>query len=219
MFWRDGTLFVTTGERSITEGRRQAQRLDSAFGKIMRINRDGSVPADNPFVGRAGALPEIYSYGHRNIQAAALHPGTGKLWVVEHGARGGDEINVIEPGRNYGWPIITYGVEYSGRTIGEGKTAAPNLEQPLYFWDPVIAPSGMAFYQGKLFPRWRGSLFIGGLEGQHVVRLALDGTRVAGEERLLEGTARFRDVRVGPDGAIYLLTDEKAGELLKLVPR
>jgi glucose/arabinose dehydrogenase len=218
-FARDGSLFVTTGERFISEGRAQAQRLDSALGKVIRIRPDGSVPTDNPFSGRSGALPEIYSYGHRNIQAAALHPDTGKLWIVEHGARGGDELNVIEPGKNYGWPTITYGIEYSGGKIGDGKTQAPGMEQPEYYWDPVIAPSGMAFYTGSAFPAWRGSLFVGGLASKHVVRLSLDGTRVTGEERLLEGRARFRDVRVGPDGMLYLLTDEDDGEILRLVAK
>ncbi len=217
---RDGTLFITTGERSIPEGRAQAQRLDSAFGKIIRINTDGSVPDDNPFVGKPGVLPEIYSYGHRNVQAAALNPETGKLWIVEHGTRGGDEINVIEPGKNYGWPVIAYGIEYKGGKIGEGITQHEGMEQPIYYWDPVIAPSGMAFYTANLFPAWRGSLFVGGLAGKHVARLTLDGTRVVGEERLLASRdSRFRDVRVGPDGAIYLLTDAENGELLKLVPK
>ncbi len=218
VFSRDGTLFVTTGERSILEGRAQAQRLDSGLGKVIRIRPDGTVPSDNPFLEKPTALPEIYSYGHRNLQAAALHPDTGKLWVVDHGPRGGDELNVIEPGKNYGWPIITYGIEYSGGPIGEGRTAAPGMEQPLYYWDPVIAPSGMAFYTGKAFPQWRGSLFVGALAGKHVARLTLEGTRVVGEERLLAGRARFRDVRVGPDGSLFLLTDEDDGEILKLVP-
>lgn len=218
VFARDGTLFITTGERSILEGRKQAQWLSSDFGKIVRINSDGTIPKDNPFVGKKDALPEIYSYGHRNIQAAALHPETGQLWEVEHGARGGDEINVIEKGKNYGWPTITYGIEYSGKKIGKGITQAPGMEQPIYYWDPVIAPSGMAFYTADLFPAWKGSLFVGGLAPKYVARLTLEGNRVTGEERLLQGKARFRDVRVGPDGAIYLLTDEDNGELLKLVP-
>ena len=218
VFARDGTLFITTGERSIAEGRAQAQRLDSDFGKVIRVRPDGSVPSDNPFVGRAGVLPEIFSYGHRNIQAAALHPESGKLWIVEHGARGGDELNVVEAGRNYGWPVITYGTEYSGAAIGQGLTSTANMEQPLYYWDPVIAPSGMAFYTADLFPAWKGSLFVGGLVSKHVARLTLEGTRVVGEERLLEGHARIRDVRVGPEGALYLLTDEDDGELLRLVP-
>lgn len=218
VFARDGTLFITTGERSILEGRKQAQWLSSDFGKIVRINSDGTIPKDNPFIGKKDALPEIYSYGHRNIQAAALHPETGQLWEVEHGARGGDEINVIEKGKNYGWPTITYGIEYSGNKIGKGITQAPGMEQPIYYWDPVIAPSGMAFYTADLFPAWKGSLFVGGLAPKYVARLTLEGNRVTGEERLLQGKARFRDVRVGPDGALYLLTDEDNGELLKLVP-
>jgi glucose/arabinose dehydrogenase len=218
VFSPDGMLFITTGERSILAGRKQAQSLDSAFGKIIRIDPDGRVPRDNPFVGREGALPEIWSYGHRNVQAAALNPETGALWVVDHGPRGGDEINVIEKGKNYGWPTITYGIEYSGEKIGQGLTQADGMEQPIYYWDPVIAPSGMAFYAATMFPAWRGSLFVGGLAGKCVARLTLDGAHVVGEERLLEGRARFRDVRVGPEGALYLLTDEDNGELLKLVP-
>lgn len=218
VFARDGALFVTTGERSISEGRAQAQQLNSAFGKIIRIRPDGAVPSDNPFVDRQNALPEIYSYGHRNIQAAALHPETGQLWVVDHGPRGGDEINVIEAGKDYGWPSITYGIEYMGGKVGEGKTAAAGMEQPLYYWDPVLAPSGMAFYTGDAFPAWKNSLLVGGLAAKHVARLTLDGKRVVGEERLLAGRARFRDVRLGPDGMIYLLTDESNGEVLRLVP-
>jgi glucose/arabinose dehydrogenase len=219
VFAHDGSLFITTGERSILEGRVQAQRLDSALGKIIRILPDGSIPQDNPFVGRPGALPEIYSYGHRNVQAAALHPRTGKLWIVDHGPRGGDEVNVIEAGKNYGWPTITYGIEYSGEPVGEGLTQAPGMEQPIYYWDPVIAPSGMAFYDGDLFPAWRGSLFVGALAEEHVARLTLAGERVVGEERLLVDRARIRDVRVGPEGALYILTDEEDGELLRIVPQ
>jgi aldose sugar dehydrogenase len=219
VFARDGMLFITTGERSILSGRVQAQKLDSAFGKVVRIAPDGSMPKDNPFLGKAGVLPEIYSFGHRNIQSATLHPETGQLWLVEHGARGGDELNAVEPGKDYGWPTITYGIEYSGATIGEGKTAAPNMEQPLYYWDPVIAPSGMAFYTGERFPAWKGSLFVGGLAGKHIARLTLEGKRVVGEERLLAGRARFRDVRQGPNGTLFLLTDASDGEILELVPR
>jgi aldose sugar dehydrogenase len=218
VFARDGNLFVTTGERSILPGRRQAQQLDSALGKIIRIRPDGSIPEDNPFVGRQDALPEIWSYGHRNIQAAALHPETGELWVVDHGPRGGDEVNIAERGKDYGWPTITYGIEYGGGKIGEGITARAGMEQPLYYWDPVIAPSGMAFYDADLFPAWRGSLFVGGLAAKHVARLAIEERRVVGEERLLADRARFRDVRVGLEGALYLVTDEEDGELLRLVP-
>ncbi|MDQ3367113.1 MAG: PQQ-dependent sugar dehydrogenase [Myxococcota bacterium] len=218
VFRGDGTLFVTTGERSILPGRAQAQQLDSAFGKLIRIALDGSIPKDNPHVDRQGVLPEIWSVGHRNIQAAALHPRTRKLWVVDHGPKGGDEINIVDAGKNYGWPVITYGEEYSGEPIGTGLTAQPGMEQPLYYWDPVIAPSGMAFYDADLFPAWRGSLFVGALAGKHLVRLTLDEDRVVGEERLLVDRARIRDVRVGPDGAIYVLTDADAGELLLLEP-
>ena len=220
VFARGGdTLFITTGERSILAGRRQAQELDSALGKVIRVRPDGSIPPDNPLVGRDDALPAIWSWGHRNVQAAALHPETGELWIVDHGPQGGDEVNVVRKGKNYGWPVITYGEEYGGGPIGEGITAKEGMEQPLYYWDPVSAPSGMAFYDGDLFEAWKGSLLVGGLAGEHVARLELEGERVVGEERLLEGKARFRDVRVGPDGAVYLLTDEDDGEILRLVPR
>jgi glucose/arabinose dehydrogenase len=205
VFTKDGMLFVTTGERSIPEGRKQAQRMDSAFGKIIRIDPNG--------------VSEIWSLGHRNVQGAAIHPSTGELWIVDHGARGGDEINVVRAGKNYGWPVISYGVEYSGGKIGEGLTQREGMEQPIYFWDPSIAPSGMAFYAADLFPEWKGSLFVGALSGRHLVRLALDGERVVGEERLLVDRGRVRDVRVGPEGAVYVLTDEQPGELLVLTKR
>ena len=218
-FAPDGTLFLTLGERSILKGRVQAQDLGSHLGKVVRVGKDGSVPGDNPFVGRDDARPEIWSYGHRNIQAAAIHPETGALWIVDHGPKGGDEINAPEAGKNYGWPTITYGVEYSGAPIGEGITAMEGMEQPLYYWDPVIAPSGMMFYSGALFPAWKGSLFIGGLLGEHVAHLTLDGERVIGEERLLTDLEqRIRDIVEGPDGAIYIVTDHDDGQLLKLVP-
>jgi glucose/arabinose dehydrogenase len=227
VFGRDGTLFVTMGERSVPTGRVQAQDLGSLLGKIARINPDGSVPKDNPFVGRAGAKPEIWSSGHRNIQGAALHPDTGELWEVEHGAQGGDELNIARKGRDYGWPTITYGEDYGGAPIGEGLTQMRGMEQPIYYWDPVIAPGNMMFYTGSAFPAWRGSLFIGGLASTHLVRLTLNGERVVGEERLLTdlqpARERIRDVRQGPDGAIYVLTVAAprgpAGRLLKLVPR
>jgi glucose/arabinose dehydrogenase len=219
VFGTDGTMFVTTGERSILKGRHQAQKLDATLGKVIRINRDGSIPKDNPFVDREGALPEIYSYGHRNIQSAALNPETKQLWIVEHGARGGDEINVIAAGKDYGWPTITYGLEYSGEKIGRGITQRARMQQPIYYWDPVIAPSGMAFVTGPRFPAWRGNLLVGALAGKHVARLVLDGNRVVGEERLLECRARIRDVRVGPEGRIFVLTDEDDGELIELVPK
>ena len=223
VFGRDGTLFVTQGDRSITEGRMQAQKLESGLGKIVRINPDGSIPKDNPFVGREGALPEIWSIGHRNIQAATLHPSTGELWEVEHGTRGGDEINIARKGRDYGWPTIAYGIEYRGGPITGGIQQQEGMEQPLYYWDPIIAPSGMVFYTGNLFPAWKGNLFVGGLATTNLVRLELDGDKVVAEERLLKDLQpkpeRIRDVRQGPDGAIYLLTDSTNGRLLKLVPR
>ena len=222
-FLADGTLLITHGERSVTEGRMQAQRMDGMLGKVARINPDGSIPKDNPFVGRAGTREEIFSIGHRNIQAAAIHPTTGELWEVEHGTRGGDEINVVRKGKDYGWPTIAYGIEYAGGPITTNQTAKEGMEQPLYYWDPVIGPSGMAFYTGNLFPAWKGSLFIGGHQTNDLVRLSLDGEKVVGEERLLTDLpvrAHVRDVRQGPDGALYLLTDETiAGKLLKLVPK
>ena len=223
VFARDGTLFVTLGERSITEGRMQAQRLDGLLGKIVRINPDGSIPKDNPFVGKEGARPEIWSIGHRNVQAATLNPATGELWEVEHGTRGGDEINIPRKGKDYGWPTIAYGIEYQGGPITGGITAKEGMEQPLYYWDPVIAPSGMVFYTGDLFPAWKGNLFIGGLGSTNLVRLTIDGERVVDEERLLTDLKptreRIRDVRQGPDGALYLVTDNAAGRILKLLPK
>jgi aldose sugar dehydrogenase len=219
VFSREGDLFVTTGERSTDEGRKLTQDLGSTLGKIVRIRPDGSVPEGNPFAGRQGARPEIWALGIRNVQAAALHPKTGELWVADHGPRGGDEIHVVRPGKNYGWPIITYGKEYAGGKVGDGLTQHPGMEQPLYYWDPAIAPSGMAFYDADLFPAWRGSLFVGGLVGKHLVRLTLEGERVVGEERLLGDRARVRTVKVGPEGAVYVLTDESDGELLALTPR
>jgi glucose/arabinose dehydrogenase len=222
VFARDGTLFVTLGDRSITEGRMQAQRLDGLLGKIVRLNRDGSVPKDNPFVGKEGVRPEIWSIGHRNVQAATLHPSTGELWEVEHGTRGGDEINIARKGKDYGWPTIAYGIEYKGNPITGGITAKEGMEQPLYYWDPVIAPSGMVFYTGSLFPAWKGNLFIGGMASTNLVRLVIDGEKVLGEERLLRDLKptpeRIRDVDQGPDGALYLLTDSPKGRVLKLAP-
>jgi aldose sugar dehydrogenase len=221
-FGRDGTLFVTQGERSITEGRMQAQQMNGLLGKIVRINADGTIPKDNPFVGKEGVRPEIWSLGHRNVEAATLNPTTGELWEVEHGTRGGDEINIAQKGRDYGWPTIAYGIEYQGGPITGGITAKEGMEQPLYYWDPVIAPSGMVFYTGDLFPAWKGSLFIGGLASMNLVRLDLKGERVVGEERLLRdlqpAPERIRNVRQGPDGALYLLTDNEKGRILKLVP-
>lgn len=217
VFDREGRIYVTLGERSSVETRDQAQDLGSHFGKIVRINADGSVPADNPFVDRDGALPEIWSWGHRNVQGAALHPETGELWAIEHGARGGDEINIARAGENYGWPIAAYGIEYRGGAIGEGNTTAPDTVQPIYYWDPVIAPGGAVFYRGDMFPDWNGNLLVSGLAGQHLARLVLDGDRVVGEERLLTGlNARIRDVAVGADGAVYVVTDDQNGRLVRL---
>ena len=216
VFRRDGTLFITLGERF--EYRERAQDLSTTLGKIVRINPDGSIPKDNPFVGRANTLPEIWSYGHRNVQAAALHPVTGELWTVEHGARGGDELNNPQPGHNYGWPVITYGRDYSGAKIGEG-TAKAGMEQPLYYWDPVIAPSGAVFYTGNAFPAWRGDLFVGSLAREVLVRLRLDGKRVVQEERYLRDLdSRIRDVQQGPDGFLYLLTDSENGAIVRVSP-
>jgi glucose/arabinose dehydrogenase len=213
----DNNLFLTQGEH-FTD-REEAQKLTSDLGKIVRIAPDGSVPKDNPFVGRNDALPEIWSYGHRNMQGAAIHPQSGKLWEHEHGAKGGDEINIPQPGKNYGWPVISFGVNYDGTPVGSGKSSMPGMEQPIKYWVPSIAPSGMAFYTGDLFPNWKGSLFVGALAGQMLVRLTLDGEKVTGEERLLQGLhERIRDVRMGPDGALYLVTDNNAGRVLKVAP-
>jgi glucose/arabinose dehydrogenase len=213
VFARDGRLFVTLGERGKGD---PAQDLSNHLGTVVRIEPDGKVPPDNPFVGRAGARPEIWSYGHRNSQGAALHPETGVLWMHEHGPRGGDEINIPEAGKNYGWPLVSWGTEYSGWPIPDPPTR-PDLAREIYQWTPVIAASGMAFYTGDLFPSWRGNLLVGGLVAEAVVRLTLDGNRVTAEERIPLG-ARVRDVRVGPDGAVYVLTDEEDGKVLRLSP-
>jgi glucose/arabinose dehydrogenase len=212
----DDNLFMSAGEHFTT--RDQAQNLGNHLGKIIRIRPDGSAPPDNPFVGRAGAKPEIWSYGHRNPQGLALHPTTGKLWEHEHGPRGGDEINIIEPGRNYGWPVIGYGIDYNGARIHQ-STQKAGMEQPIWYWVPSIAPSGMAFMTGSLFPAWRGNLFVGALAGEILVRLELDGEKVVKEERLLQQLReRIRDVRQGPDGALWLVTDNSAGRLLRVAP-
>lgn len=220
---RDGTLFITQGDRSHPPGRMQAQNMNSGIGKIVRINADGTIPKDNPFVGKEGVRPEIWSIGHRNVQAATLNPTTGELWEVEHGTRGGDEINIARKGKDYGWPTIAYGIEYQGAPITGNITAKEGMEQPVYYWDPVIAPSGMIFYTGDLFPAWKGSLFIGGLTAKNLVRLDVKGDRVVGEERLLKdlepATERIRDVEQGPDGSIYLLTDNAKGRILRIVPK
>jgi aldose sugar dehydrogenase len=212
----DGNLFLTMGDHF--SYRNEAQNLANHLGKIVRIRPDGSVPADNPFVSRTGAKPEIWSYGHRNSQGAAINPQTGKLWEHEHGPRGGDEINIPEAGKNYGWPVIGYGIDYDGTKIHE-STQKAGMEQPIKYWVPSIAPSGMAFYTGDLFPAWRGSLFVGALAGQILVRLELKGDTVANEERLLRTlNERIRDVRMGPDGALWLATDNSAGRILRVAP-
>jgi glucose/arabinose dehydrogenase len=227
VFGRDGTLFITQGDRSVEAGRELVQKMDTLIGKIARINPDGSIPKDNPFVGKEGVRPEIWSLGHRNAQAAAINPATGDLWEVEHGTKGGDELNIAKKGLNYGWPDVAYGVEYRNGPIREGVTARPGTEQPIYYWDPVIAPSGMLFYTGDMFPAWKGSLFIGGLATTNLVRLDVKGDRITGEERLLKdlqpAPQRIRDVRQGPDGAIYVVTNPPqgggTGMVLKLVAK
>jgi glucose/arabinose dehydrogenase len=218
-FGPDGMLYVTLGERSDSPMRPQAQHLNSHMGKIVRISPDGSVPKDNPFVGQSNALPEIWSLGHRNVQAAAFDP-EGRLWEIEHGADGGDEVNLVEKGKNYGWPLVAYGEEYSGSAIRGAVTAREGYQQPVYYWDPVIAPSGAQFYTGDAFPDWKGSLFVGGLKDHKLVRLTLENDRVTGEEHLLEDRGqRVRDVRQGANGALYLVTDEGRGQLWRIAPR
>lgn len=211
---RDGKLFVGTGERN---QRDLSQRLDRGQGKVVRLEPDGAPAADNPFVSTPDALPELWSYGHRNIQGAAIHPDTGELWTNEHGPKGGDELNVTRAGRNYGWPLITYGREYSGAQVGDGATAREGLEQPLHYWVPSIATSGMTFVTKDVYPSWKGSVLIGGLVGKTLVRLSLDGEKVTREERLLtEVGERLRDVREAPDGTIYVLSDETNGKLYRV---
>jgi glucose/arabinose dehydrogenase len=212
----DGNLFVALGDHFTH--RDQAQNLGNHIGKLIRIAPDGSVPAGNPFAGRPDAKPEIWSYGHRNIQALAINPASGELWEIEHGPRGGDEVNIVGKGRNYGWPVIGYGVDYSGAKIHD-STAKDGMEQPVKYWVPSIAPSGMAFYTGKLFPKWSGSVFTGALRSSLLVRLTLNGNAVTSEERLLRNlNERIRDVRQGPDGALWLLTDSSAGRILRVAP-
>jgi glucose/arabinose dehydrogenase len=212
----DGNLFLTMGDHFAH--RNEAQNLANHIGKIVRLRSDGTAPPDNPFVGRAGAKPEIWSYGHRNAQGATLHPQSAKLWMHEHGPRGGDEINIAEAGRNYGWPVIGYGIDYSGAKIHD-STYKDGMEQPVKYWVPSIAPSGMAFYTGDLFPAWRGNLFVGALAAQLLVRLDVRGETVGAEERLLqEINERIRDVRQGPDGALWLVTDNSSGRILRVAP-
>jgi len=217
VFGRDGTLFLTLGD--FFQQMREAQNLGNTIGKVVRIAPDGTIPADNPFRGREGADPAVFSYGHRNVQGAALAPD-GTLWIAEHGARGGDEINRIRAGLNYGWPVVTYSLDYSGAVISN-RAEAPGMEPPVHYWrnDDTIAPSGAAFVDGALFPAWRGHLLVGGLRSRTLVRLALDGSRVTGEERLLQGLQeRIRDVRIAPDGAILILTDNPRGRILRVTP-
>jgi len=216
-FAPDGTLYVTMGERSDRPMRKFAQQLDSHLGKVLRVDRSGKAPSDNPFVKQAGALPEIWSLGHRNIQAAAFD-AQGRLWEIEHGTRGGDELNLVEKGKNYGWPVVVYGEEYSGSPIPNAVTQREGFQQPVYYWDPVIAPSGAQFYSGKAVPEWKGDLFVGGMKQRSLVRLRLEDGKVVGEEHLLSDRGeRIRDVKEGPDGALYVITD--SGELLRIGPK
>ena len=213
VFARDGAIFLALGDRGKFD---PAQDLAGTIGKVVRLNGDGSPSKDNPFAGRQGARPEIFSYGHRNIQGAAIHPRTGALWVHEMGPRGGDEINIVAAGRNYGWPLVSHGSHYSGQPIPNPSTR-PDLAGSIHHWTPSIAPSGMAFYDSELIAKWRGSLLVGALAGRMLVRLTLDGEKIAGEERIALG-ARIRDVDIGPDGAVYLITDASKGNVLRLAP-
>jgi glucose/arabinose dehydrogenase len=209
LFDKNGNLFVSTGERSDLVTRPQAQYLKSALGKVLHITKDGKPAEGNPFLNNSNARPEIYSYGHRNVQGLAFHPQTGDLWENEFGPRGGDELNLLKPGKNYGWPTITYGYEYSGAKIGGAITQQEGMEQPVYYWDPVVSPSGMTFYNSDSIPEWKNNLFIGGLNSNHIVRLVINNNKVVGEERLLADQGqRFRDVTQGKDGALYAVTDE-----------
>lgn len=214
-FARDGNLFITLGDRGTHA--EDAQQLNNYFGKIIRIRPDGSVPSDNPFVKHPNAKPEIWSYGHRSVQGATIHPKTGELWIHEHGPKGGDEINIPQAGKNYGWPKACYGSHYDGTPIKD-EHAEQGFEEPIHYWTPSIAPSGMAFYTGNDFPNWRGSLFVGALAGKHVARLTIDNNKITSEEQLVANTTRFRNVKQTPDGTLYLLTDEANGKLLKIAP-
>jgi len=218
LFDDNGNIFISTGERSDMETRPKAQLLDNGYGKVIHITPNGQAVAGNPFINTPGALPEIYSYGHRNAQGLAIHPVTKDLWLSEMGPRGGDEINLIKPGKNYGWATITYGIEYNGNTIGEGITQKEGLEQPVYYWDPVLSPSGMTFYSSNAIPEWENNLFIGGLSSKHIARIVLKDNKVVGEERLLTNeNQRFRDVGQGNDGALYAVTDE--GRLYRIAKK
>jgi glucose/arabinose dehydrogenase len=218
LYSKDGHLYVSTGERSDRETRPLAQDLNAGLGKIIRITPDGKPVEGNPFIGTANARPEIYSYGHRNVQGIAFHPVTGDLWENEFGPRGGDEVNLVMPGKNYGWPDITYGLEYSGGKIGDAIQQKPGMEQPVYYWDPVISPSGMTFYNSDVIPEWKNNLFIGSLSGTHICRLVIEDNKVTGEERLLaEEGQRFRDITQGLDGALYAVTDE--GRLYRIAKK
>ncbi|MFC5410272.1 PQQ-dependent sugar dehydrogenase [Larkinella bovis] len=206
---KSGNLVISTGERSDKVTRPQAQSINSGLGKVIRITKDGKPAAGNPFAGQADARPELYSYGHRNVQGLALHPVTGDLWETEFGPRGGDELNRIEAGKNYGWPTITYGIEYNGSKVGDAIQQKEGLQQPVYYWDPSVSPSGITFYSGSRIPEWKNNLFIGSLSGMHIVRLVIQNNKVVGEERLLAGEfQRFRDVTEGKDGALYAVTDQ-----------
>ncbi len=217
LFDKSGNLFVSTGERSDLQTRAKSQDLATGLGKIVRITKDGKPASGNPFINTAGAMPENYTYGHRNVQGLAIHPQTGDLWENEFGPRGGDEVNRIEAGKNYGWPTISYGLEYSGGKIGEGLTQKEGLEQPVYYWDPVVSPSGMTFYSGDLIPEWKNNLFIGCLSGSHILRLEIKDNKVVGEERLLtDRQDRFRDVQQGKDGALYAVCDGAHGKLYRI---
>lgn len=214
---KDGNLFVSTGERSSIQTRAESQNVKNGLGKILRITTNGDPAGGNPTFTDTDAIPELYSYGHRNVQGLAIHPVTGDLWSTEFGPKGGDEVNLIRPGKNYGWPVITYGVEYSGAVIGQGITQQTGMEQPVYYWDPVVSPSGITFYTGSLISEWRNNLFLAGLSGQHIVRLVIKDNKITGEERLLTDLGlRFRDIHEGNDGALYTITDN--GLIFRIAP-
>ncbi|PXY41418.1 glucose dehydrogenase [Flavobacterium cheongpyeongense] len=215
LFDKQGNLVLSTGERSVIETRLLAQSLAGSLGKVIKINKDGMAAPGHPVFNQSDALPELFTYGHRNPQGLAMHPETGEIWLSEHGPRGGDEINRLQSGKNYGWPVVTYGIEYNGQPIGDAIQKKDGMEQPVYYWDPVISPSGMTFYKGNRIPEWKNNLFIGALSGKHIARLAIENNRVIGEERILTGeNQRFRDITQGNDGALYAVTDE--GRLYKI---